>query len=68
MMNRINMGDATLQSMYNNGDGTYTAYVTVNAIKEVETEAPPTKQTWQAVLTVSPYDSSRYVLRAWKRM
>lgn len=68
MMNRINMGDATLQSMYNNGDGTYTAYVTVNAIKEVETDVPPTKETWQAVLTVSPYDSGRYVLRAWKRI
>ena len=68
LMNRINMGDAAIQSMYNNGDGTYTAYVTVNAIKEVETEAPPTKETWQATLTVSPYDSGRYVLRAWKKM
>lgn len=68
LMNRINMGDAAIQSMYNNGDGTYTAYVTVNAIKEVETEAPPTKETWQATLTVSPYDSGRYVLRAWKRL
>ena len=64
----LSMGDATLQSMYNNGDGTYTAYVTVNAIEELSAEVPPAKRTWQAVLTVSPYDSSRYVLRAWKRM
>ena len=64
----FSMGDATLQSMYNNGDGTYTAYVTVNAIEDREADVPPIKKTWQAVLTVSPYDSGRYVLRAWKRI
>ena len=64
----FSMGDATLQSMYNNGDGTYTAYVTVNAIEEREADVPPVKKTWQADLTVSPYDSGRYVLRAWKRI
>ena len=64
----FSMGDATLQSMYNNGDGTYTAYVTVNAIEDREADIPPVKKTWQAILTVSPYDSSRYVLRAWKRL
>ncbi len=67
LMSKIAMGDATLQSMYNNGDESYIVNVTVNALKEVEVEAPSTKETWQAILTISPYYSSYYVLRAWKK-
>lgn len=57
---------AKLKQMYDNGDGTFSADVYVYASSDRNNDYSNGKL-WKAVLVVSPSDSSRYILKSWKR-
>ena len=57
---------AKLKQMYDNGDGTFSADVYVYASSDRNNDYSNGKL-WKAVLAVSPSDSSRYILKSWKR-
>jgi len=59
-------GAAKLKQMYDNGNGTFSADVYVYTSPDSTNDYSHGKL-WKAILAVSPSDSSRYILKSWKK-